>query len=219
MKALWPIGLAVLVLTACSAPYYSAMEKLGIPKREILVDRVQETTKAQEDAKQQFASALDRFMAVTHANGGDLQREYERLQDEYDRSAGRAKAVRERISAVEDVADALFREWKGELAQYSSATLRRDSEREYDRTHERYDQLIRTMKRAADRMDPVLAAFHDQVLFLKHNLNAQALASLSGTQRDIEADVTQLIADMNAAIREAEAFVASMNAGQPKPTP
>ena len=30
-------------------------------------------------------------------------------------------------------------------------------------------------------MKPVLAAFHDQVLVLKHNLNARAIASLEGT--------------------------------------
>jgi hypothetical protein len=202
--------IAAAFFAGCSSPYYAAMEKLGIPKRNILVDRVQETHDAQEKAKEQITTALDRFLAVTKTNGGDLQRKYEELNAEFNRSEARAKDVRDRITAVEDVAEALFREWNQELKQYSNATLRSESEREYDQTRARYDQLIRVMKRAADRMDPVLATFRDQVLFLKHNLNARALASLTTTQHEIESDVSRLIADMEASIKDAEDFIRTM---------
>ncbi len=194
-------------LAGCSAAYYGAMEKFGVAKREILADRVEKTRQAQKEAKDEFADALQRFLAVTKADGGDLQRKYEDLNKEFQRAEGRAKEVRERIAAVEDVAEALFREWKQELGQYSNASLRADSQRQLDTTRRRYDALIGLMKRAADRMDPVLATFRDQVLFLKHNLNARALASLSTTHRTLEADISRLIADMEASIREAENFI------------
>lgn len=201
---------AMVLIAGCSTPYYSAMEKLGIAKRDILVDRVQATRDSQEKAKDQFTSALDRFLAVTKANGGDLQRKYTELNREYERSESRAKEVRDRIAAVEDVAEALFREWRQELNQYSDPTLRADSEREMEQTRARYDQLMQVMKRAADRMTPVLAKFHDQVLFLKHNLNAQAIGSLTTTQHEVEADVSQLVRDMEASIRDAETFIQAM---------
>lgn len=119
--------------------------------------------------------------------------------------------MRDRIAAVEDVAEALFREWKQEIKQYSNPTLARESERELDLTRRRYDELIRVMRRAADRMDPVLATFRDQVLFLKHNLNARALASLTTTNRELEADISRLVSDMEASIREAEDFIRTMH--------
>ena len=53
--------------TACSTAYYSALEKVGIEKREILVDRVEDARDAQEDASEQFASALDQFRSVVVA--------------------------------------------------------------------------------------------------------------------------------------------------------
>ncbi len=221
MKSTVVIALGALgfALAACSAPYYSAMEKLGIAKRAILVDRVQDSRDSQTKAKEQMTSALDHFLAVTKADGGDLQRKYDELNREFSRCETRAKEVRDRILAVEDVAQALFREWNQELKQYSNASLRRESEREYDRTRSRYEELIRVMKRAADRMDPVLATFRDQVLFLKHNLNARALASLSTTQREIEADVTRLVADMEASIKDAETFIQTMREDQAKDRP
>jgi hypothetical protein len=213
MKKLLPLWLcgAALLLASCSSTYYGAMEKMGFAKREILVDRVEKTRDAQNEAKQQFASALEHFLAVTKADGGELQQKYDSLNREFTRSEARAKDVRDRIAAVEDVAEALFREWKGELKQYSNASLRSESERELDLTRRRYDDLIRVMRRAADRMDPVLATFRDQVLFLKHNLNARALASLTTTNRELEADISRLVSDMEASIREAEDFNQTMH--------
>ena len=63
------------------------------------------------------------------------------------------------------------------------------------------------MRRAADRMDPVLKTFRDQVLYLKHNLNARALAQLDSTNHGLEEDISRLVADMETSIREAEKFI------------
>jgi len=206
------IALSAL-MAGCSGAYYGAMEKFGIAKREILADRVEKTRESQKEAKEQFASALERFIAVTKADGGDLQRKYDDLNREFQRSESRAKEVRDRIAAVEDVAEALFREWKQELGQYSNASLRADSQRQLDTTRRRYDALLGLMRRAAERMDPVLATFRDQVLYLKHNLNARAIASLGQTHRTLEADISRLIADMETSIREAENFIKDLKSG------
>ena len=59
-RRLFLAALLVLpLLTACSSAQYAVMEKFGIHKREILVDRVEDARDSQEEAKQQFASALE----------------------------------------------------------------------------------------------------------------------------------------------------------------
>lgn len=208
------LACVALVLSGCSSAYYGAMEKLGVPKRQILVDRVQAAQGAQEEAKEQFASALEQFLAVTKVPATELKTTYDRLNDEFKRSEDRAKEVRDRIAAIDDVAGALFEEWGRELAQYSNATLRSQSARQLAQTRQRYDGLMRTMRAAADRMDPVLATFRDQVLYLKHNLNAQAVGALGETSRELQQDIARLIADMEKSIRESQAFIASMDAAK-----
>ena len=74
----------------------------------------------------------------------------------------------------------------------------------------RYQRYIAAMARAENKMDPVLTVFRDQVLFLKHNLNARAIASLKRDTAAIEADVDTLLSDMQRAIGEAESFLAAM---------
>ncbi|HSI10165.1 MAG TPA: DUF2959 domain-containing protein, partial [Rariglobus sp.] len=200
--------------SGCSSTYYNTLEKFGYAKRDLLVDRVEKAQASQGEAKEQFASALEKFLAVTKTDGGDLQKKYDALNTEFKRSEARAKEVHERIDAVESVADALFSEWTQELKQYSNPSLRSESQRQLDVTRRNYENVLRLMRRAADRMDPVLATFRDQVLFLKHNLNARALASLDSTQRTLEADISRLIADMETSIREAESFIKSLQASQ-----
>lgn len=204
------------VAVGCSSTTIALKEKLGIPKREQLVARVKDARDGQQEAKQQFASALHEFMAVTGASGGDLEAKYEKLRKEYERSEGRAETVHSRIKDIERVAEALFKEWKAELGQYSSENLRRASEQELDATRVRYDGLIGAMRAAAGKMQPVLTAFKDQVLFLKHNLNARAIASLQGNVAQIQNDVGSLIREMEASIAEANAFIDQMQKGEAK---
>jgi hypothetical protein len=102
--------LAVLMLTSCQTAYYAAMEKLGYPKRDLLVSRVQQARDSQQAAKEQFQSALERFRAVVHFHGGELEAKYNELSAELERSDARAQTVHQRIAAVEEVAEALFKE-------------------------------------------------------------------------------------------------------------
>lgn len=196
-----------LVLSACQSAYYGAMEKLGFEKRDILVDRVGDAREAQQEAKKQFEDALKQFIAVTNFSGGQLEQQYNKLKDEYEQSESRAKAVRNRIDDVEEVAEDLFEEWNKELKHYTNADMRRSSQNQLEATRARYKKLITIMRRAEKKLDPVLAAYRDRVLFLKHNLNARAIASLRDERAKVEADIGALIADMNRSINEADAFI------------
>lgn len=211
MKLAKIIPAAVLTLLAgCESVYYDTMEQFGIHKREILIDRIEDAQDAQEDGQEQFKDALEQFQAVVNFDGGDLEVVYNKLNDEYEDSEEAAETIRERIDQVEDVAEDLFDEWTAELEQYSNAALRRDSERQLRETRRRYERLISSMRRAEQTIDPVLASLKDNVLYLKHNLNARAIASLKGELSTVNQDVENLISAMQRAIAESNAFIEDM---------
>ncbi|MBU4460966.1 MAG: DUF2959 domain-containing protein [Verrucomicrobia bacterium] len=201
---------AACAVSGCQSAYYGAMEKLGYEKRDLLVGDVKKARGAQDDAKKQFASALEEFTSVLGSPGGELEAKYKKLDAVLKRSESRADAVHARVREVERVATALFREWKAELGQYSSASLRQSSEDQLRATERRYDDLMLAMKRAESRMEPVLKVLRDQVLFLKHNLNAQAIASIKSEIGRVGADVSALVKEMEIAIAEADKFIAAM---------
>ncbi|MBL8841211.1 MAG: DUF2959 domain-containing protein [Planctomycetes bacterium] len=210
-RALALVALAAFgALPACNSAAIALREKFGFAKREQLVDRVQEARDGQEEAKQQFKSALEQFLAFTKVDGGELEAVYKKLNDEYEASVDASDEVKSRIEKVEAVSDALFKEWEAELDQYSDPALRRSSEAQLSDTRGKYATLLSAMQTAAQKMDPVLANFRDKVLFLKHNLNAQAIASLQQSVDVLKSDVSKLVADMEASIAEANKFIEQM---------
>jgi len=205
---------SVLSMTACDGLYYRAMKKVGYEKRDILVKRVKEARESQAKAQEEFKTALDRLKEIVDIEGGDLEKTHDRLNKELERSEARAKDVRDRIQGVRDVSNDLFREWQDELGTYSDRELRRESERELQETRRRTEALVASLDRVEKRIDPVLKPLRDRVLFLKHNLNARALGALSKELTTVSRDVDALVADMQQAIGEADAYLKTMEQAQ-----
>jgi len=207
MARIFSYFIILLFVSACSQAYYGALEKVGIHKRDIMVDRVQEAKQSQEEARDQFQSALEEFSSVANFQGGDLEDTYKKLNKELQKSEARAEDVTNRIDSVEDVSIALFKEWEQELDLYESQKLRTQSEQQLKDTKVRYEQLMAAMRLAESRIEPVLKPFRDQVLFLKHNLNAKAIASLRGELLKVESDTDKLIKELEVSIAEADRFI------------
>ncbi len=70
--------------------------------------------------------------------------------------------------------------------------------------------MLSSVHRVEKSMEPVLRSFQDNVLFLKHNLNAQAIGSLRSEFSSLKGEIDGLIKDMNAAIESSNQFIADM---------
>jgi hydroxymethylpyrimidine pyrophosphatase-like HAD family hydrolase len=206
--------ICLLSLSGCQSAvdnaYYGMWQKLGVEKRDILVDRVEDAQDSQKDAQEQFASALDEFSALINFDGGELEDVYTNLSDQLAVSKKSAASVSERIEKVEGVANALFVEWKNEIDMISSTNLKRDSQRKLAETKRKYSSLLVSMRKVEKSMTPVLIALQDNVLALKHNLNANAIGALQDEFNSIKQDVGHLIKEMNAAIMQSDDFIKSI---------
>ncbi|MCG7897900.1 MAG: DUF2959 domain-containing protein [Candidatus Thiodiazotropha weberae] len=204
------IALLLILLTGCSSVYYDTMESVGYHKRDILVDRVEAAKDAQTDAQEQFKSALDQFASVIRLEESDLKRAYDDLNHEFESSESAAQEVTDRIDKVESVAEDLFEEWQEELELYENQKLKAASKQQLSKTKSRYRSMLKSMRQAEKTMQPVLNNFRDNVLYLKHNLNAQAIGSLRGEFGNLKADITNLINRMNQSIKRSDEFIRDM---------
>jgi hypothetical protein len=207
-----PVLAVVITLLApgCRSAYYAAYEKIGVHKRDLLKKRVTAARDDQKEAQQQFKDALTRLKEITKFDGGKLERAYNSLKVEYDGCVSKSDDVRKRIRDVETVAEDLFEEWEKEIGQIGTPALRDSSRDQLAATRQRYRELHRALKSAEQSMTPVLSQFSDYVLFLKHNLNAQAIASLQGETSNIQQEITRLIEQMNASIARADEFIKTL---------
>ena len=207
LKVVWGLMLTLFLLCGCRSAYYSTMEKFGVYKRDLLKKSVVAARDEEKAAGQQFTNALIRLKELYGFEGGDLEKIYNALNREYDRSVEGANAVHKRIKEMETVAADLFSEWEKEIQQMSSAQLQASDRDKLRETRGRYQELHASLKRAEQSMDPVLTRLRDQVLYLKHNLNAAAIASLKGETINIQVEIAKLLQDMNTAISQADSFI------------
>jgi len=196
-----------LIMGGCQTTYYTVWEKLGKEKRHLLRDNVKKASAEQKEATEQFKDALTSMKEMYGFEGGELEDVYKKMKADFDESESRANAVHDRVAMVERIAKDLFSEWEGEIKQITSSKLRTQSRTTLQASKLQYTRLHKAMKKAESRMDPILDQFRDNVLFLKHNLNAKAIGTLKREAGKIEIEVESLIADMQASIAEAETFL------------
>jgi chromosome segregation ATPase len=201
---------SLLLGAGCRSTYYAAWEKFGVEKRDLLKKRVVAARDEQKAAGEEFKDALTRLKEITGFDGGKLEKAYNDLKSDYEDCSSRAEAVRKRIKDMETVAGDLFAEWEKEIKEISTPTLQASSREQLKATRERYQGLHTALKSAESTMAPVLTQFKDYVLYLKHNLNAQAIASLKGEATNIQAEISRLIAQMNESIAKADDFVKTL---------
>ncbi len=212
------VPVAVMLLAGCNVAEkvrdvgFDSLEKIGFERREILVRRVDKARDAQVDAKEEFADALEELKALVGFDGGDLEKAYRKAADAYEDAEAAAAEVNDRITKVERVADSLFREWEAEIAEYKDQGYARESRMKLRQTRERTQLVVAAMHKASVTMDPVLATLRDQMLYLKHNLNARALGSLDATAAQLDTDIARLVQAMEVSIAEAEGFITTMRA-------
>ena len=207
------VATLIVPFTGCQTTrtaYYNAWEKMGYAKRDRLVDNVKAAKQEQVEAKQQFSTALEQFKSVVNFQGGDLEKLYNQLDKELKRCQSEAGQVNSKVQSVKNVGTALFDEWKGEIGQMKDASLKGKSQALYDQTQANYKEMISHMDVATASMTPVLDKFNDRVLFIKANLNAQAIASLKGTEVELGGDIDKLIKDMQTSIDEADKFISGL---------
>lgn len=213
MKNLTRKAKAICILTiltfliGCQTTYYAVWEKLGKEKRHLLRDQVEKSREDQEKASEEFKDALTRLKEMYGLDGGNLENMYDRLSSDYEDCENRAAIIDERIEKVHRIAQDLFEEWRQEIDQIQNASFRSKSREKLKLTQTRYARLESALKTSRKRMTPVLANLRDYILFLKHNLNAQAIGSLKSEVSSIETDVDRLIRDIQKSINAADAFL------------
>lgn len=201
----------LLFTAGCRSVYNATMENVfGYEKRELFKKSVTALQSEQKDAQKEFKDALTRLKELYGFQGGELESVYGKVKSSYDRCDSEAKAVHTRIGNMEDLAKSMFNEWEKEIQQYTNPSLAAASREQLRLTKDRYAQLSRTVRDAEATMQPVLGQLKDNVLFLKHNLNASAIGSLQGEATNIQKQIEELLTRMNASIAESDKFIQSL---------
>ena len=215
LRKLALVCLALSAISGCNRIYYSSMQRFGKEKRDILVKRIREGQKDQAATQEQLKTTLETFQELTGFEGGNLEKIYKKLNSELEDCQHRANQLSSRIKSIDNVANDLFKEWQKEIDQMRDRSLKSKSSSMLRVARLQHAEYMRRMHQTEKKIAPVLQAFQDQVLFLKHNLNARAIQSLKTTSADLNLQVAALIKDIESSSKEADKFIGTLSSDQP----
>ena len=155
----------VAALGGCTSSYYKTMKTFGKEKRDILVSRVKDSKKDQQQAKEQIKTTMESFQALTGFQGGPLEKNYKKLNGEYEKAADCAQKLHNRIDSIDQVSKDLFKEWQKEIDGMENKKLKAQSAVMLRQSRLNEANYVKSMRQTEARMTPVITAFHDQVTF------------------------------------------------------
>ncbi len=201
----------VLFMSSCqTTSYYKTKGLFGAEKRELLVDSVEGVRNSLQETVDVFQIATAGLNVVINVKDKKMEERYEHLKNDYENCKSESDDVRPRIDTMETMSGDFFDEWMEEMQLYTNESFRNASRDKYNKTRKRYTKLVQSFRDVEGKLEPTLNGFRDQVLFLKHNINAQSVTSLEDELVTVEAEIEALIRELQVAIKDTDVFLSSM---------
>jgi chromosome segregation ATPase len=137
------------------------------------------TVKAIGETKVQLMKTIDVYNALMADNAKDRKKLYKNLQNEMNNTEKRRAKIDEEAAQMKTEADTLFTQWAESAAAIEKLDLRKRSEERLEATKASYAEIQSVGQKAADLYPPFMKALQDQIAYLGHDLNAEAVASLA----------------------------------------
>lgn len=203
--------LSLLLTSSCSTVYYNFWETLGKEKRDLLKSKLNDVNNAQEDVEEQYVDNLERIRKEYNFNEGELEKTYDKITDDYEDTNEKQKELSERINKANNIATDLFEEWKNEAYQLQNKNYKRKSLQKLAITKKKYSRTYTTIKKIEKDLNKILRKFKDQVIFIKHNLNAKVIGNLKSEFNDIKIDIKKQIKNIKRSKNQTELFIKELD--------
>ncbi len=167
------VGIALLVY--CNI----ALGQAGSKESQKFLSYSEDARKSLAKARSQLQTTLSRYNTLIVGEAKKPQSVYKDLTKALDKTEKLAARTRGRVEKMQEQADKVFTKWQRELEAYQSDQMRQLGAERLEVTQQRYEQMIARMRAAAEAYDPLVAALHDQVLFMGRDLSAEALGALT----------------------------------------
>lgn len=177
LVALVPCCLAVAGCANLEATFFQPKDSLALV--DDLSDRIEEVHVASEVAKERMTAAVETLRSIVSPDfRGDGLSAHAELTRAIEQSEEQAEVFRERVADMKDTAKELFDRWASDLEGFTNAEMRQHSQRRLEETRTRYQAIVAAVDPAQWSYDAVNRSLGDHALFLGHDFNRAAVASL-----------------------------------------
>ena len=177
----------------------SGLTQEGLKLTERFVKTSGETVKAIAETKVQIGKTLAVYNSLGD-EGKDRRKLYKNLMKEMDNCDKRVEGVRKRTAEMNGAASMYFEERGKSVESIGSEDLRARGQARLEESKAEYAHILELGQAAGGDYQGFMAKLRDQVLFLGHDLNPDALASLDDDVKKQNKAATELYAKIDGTI-------------------
>lgn len=144
-----------------------------------LSERIEEVHVATEVSKERMNAAVEALRSMTSSDfRGDALVAHAELTRSIESSEEQAETLRDHVTEMKDTASELFERWAQDLEGFTNAEMRQSSQKRLEDTRTRYQTIVAAVDPALWSLDAVNRDLRDHALFLGHDFNKSAVASV-----------------------------------------
>jgi hypothetical protein len=202
----------VLLSAGCGTMQRATGERFSLARQDQLVSQLGVAAGTHRNAHDQVIRASEAYEVLFQPlqEGGTYRERYDVLGVEFTRTEQRVREMGEATKRLERMARDYFVDWEARLYEFADPTIREASRRQLDGSRREYERILTDVRRTQARAERVTNAFGDQVRFLRHNLNQQALSALQQPAIELQLEFQDLLTEMDSAAEALDYFAASL---------
>jgi phosphoenolpyruvate-protein kinase (PTS system EI component) len=203
-------ALVLASLPACSFVNNMIRGKTGPADVDDLVAAVEKVNKELDLSKATMLAAVQKLQGATAPDfQGDAVKAHKELVAAVEDSEDQAEDLRKGIEKMQAAAVPVFDQWTKDLEAYSNPEMRQRSQARLSAARERYDSVLAAVEPLLVEYETVNQSLRDHVLFLKHDMNPAALATIQDDVRRVAKDAAGLDGRFNSGRAAATAYIES----------
>ena len=164
----------------------------GVKQVEQLIKKANAGVESINDTKLQLQKTMEAYNAVLAPDVKDRRDAYKKLQKEVATTEKKRAMVSTRNGEMNVEAGRLFKNWEGSTAAIQDPALRQRSQERLAVAKKRYSEIQANGQGAASLYTPFMKALQDQVTYLGHDLNPEAVATLKPEADKLNAQAKEL---------------------------
>jgi predicted nucleic acid-binding Zn-ribbon protein len=186
----------------------------GLKETDEFVKAGNRTTSAVADAKQQTQKTLDAYNALVTQPSKNMKGDYKKLMKSMDGMNDRVADARKKVDEMQQAGATYFAGRAETIKGIQDASLQTRARDRLADSQKQFEGVLKSLKEAADAMEPFRKQLADQITYLGSDLTPSAMTSLKPNADKLNTTAAELFGKTDTAISHANAYFDGLKSAQ-----
>ncbi len=203
-------GFSVAIALGLGLALSAGTQDEGHKRTDEHIEKIERASDEMKDLRKHLDKVFEAYHKTLREGTDKRRSSYNELVKALERCEEKTKELRKRHEEMDKQAEEYFKRWKNSVKDIKNADLEQRSEGRLETTRRRYREVSESWKGMREDYEPVLAELRDQIVYLGHDLNEDAVLSLKEDAAELEELASALFRSMEGFGSTADEYISGL---------